>query len=593
MQNAYKYVQNGVPQGRDLLMKKKFLIATIIFTTIFLFSYNKNNVINVQGAPSIALAEETLEFSLNTANTTKYTGKGVKIAILDSGIDINHADLKDKIIGGYDFVENKPIYMDGDDRRGHGTHVAGIAAANGEMKGIASEASLLIYRVVTKDKGQLHKNLVEAIKKAVSDGAQVINISSRVDNYAPGDALDIEIKKAKEKGIIVVKSNGNTGPELWTTSDLACSPDVISVGNATIPSKQPIFKAGNQEISLKIGNGTSLFPEQGKINYAQKFPEQGKVTYSGKISKENIEKTDLKKKILIMNTTEQYLNEKDIQMMELVTKLKASGAGGLILTGIDSNDNVWSFLYEGLPIAFVKSKDVESFNNVIHSKNPELTNKLYQEIFVESSRGPSKNSMLLKPDIAAPGTKILSTTPYLINDIGYIYNTGTSMAAPYITGTIALIKQAHINWGFDEIKAAITNNANILKDEQNKYISLLSQGAGVINIQKAIDSDTFIICDNLSFDLSTNGVKEKTYEIKLKNSSNIMKEYNISVEKFSEFNGIDINIPLTINAKSSSLEKISMNVKIDATTPNGIYEGILWFKNNAEQKHVPFIILVN
>lgn len=574
-------------------MKKKYLIAIAIFTTISLFSYNRINVVNAQGATPIALAEKSLEFPLNVANTTKYTGKGVKIAIVDSGIDINHADLKDKIIGGYDFVENKPIYMDGDDRRGHGTHVAGIAAANGEMKGIASEASLLIYRVVEKDKGQLYKNVVDAIKKAVSDGAQVINISSRIDNYAPGDALDIEIKKAKEKGIIVVKSNGNTGPELLTTSDLACSPDVISVGNATIPLKQPIFKDGNREISLKVGNGTLIFPERDKINYAQKFPEQGKITYLGKIFKENIEKTDLKKKILIMNTTEQKLNEKDMEMVELVTKLKASGAGGLILTGIDSDDNIWSFLYEGLPIGFVKSKDVENFNNIIHSKNPELTNKLYQEIFVESSRGPSKNNRLLKPDISAPGTKVLSTTPYLINDIGYIYNTGTSMAAPYITGTIALIKQSHSSWGFDEIKAAITNNANILKDEENKYISLLSQGAGVVNIEKAINSDTLIICDNLSFNVSTKGIKEKTYEIKLKNLSNTSKEYNISVEKLSEFKGIDISIPSAINAKSDSLEKVTMNVKIDGTTPDGIYEGILWFKNNEEEKHVPFIVLVN
>ncbi|MCB2299045.1 S8 family serine peptidase [Clostridium tagluense] len=55
----------------------------------------------------------------------------------------------------------------------------------------------------------------------------------------------------------------------------------------------------------------------------------------------------------------------------------------------------------------------------------------------------------------------------LLNDIGYINNTGTSMAAPYITGTIARINKAHSNWGFDEIKAAITNNANILKDEHN------------------------------------------------------------------------------------------------------------------------------
>lgn len=559
-------------------MKKKYLTAGILLS-ILLFSYNKSNIVNAQQQTPIALAVNNIEFQLNTANTTKYTGKGVKIAILDSGISVNHPDLQDKIIGGYDFVENKPIYMDGDTRRAHGTHVAGIAAANGKMKGIAPEASLLIYRIITKDNDsdQIYKNLLEAIKKAVNDGAQVINISASIANYAQGDALDDEIKKAKEKGIIVVKSNGNTGPNLWTTSDLACSPDVISVGNATLPSKQPIFKAENEEVSLKLGDDSVSFQDNGKVNYL------------GLTSKKGLESSDLKKKIVIMNVTKQKLEEKEAEIGDLVKKLKASGAAGLILVGVDSNEGNYSFFYNGLPVALVKTEDREKFYNIIKAKNTELTGKMYQDIFDKSSRGPGKNSRLLKPDISAPGTRILSTT----FDSGYIYNTGTSMAAPYVSGTIALIKQAHSSWGFDEIKASILNNANILRDEQGKCISLLSQGAGVVNIEKAINSDTFIISDNLSFDLSTKGDTEKTFEIKIKNLSNAMKEYDISIEKLSEFQGVDIDIPSAININSDSEKEILMNVKIDETTPDGIYEGILWFRNGSEEKHLPFIILVN
>jgi minor extracellular serine protease Vpr len=559
-------------------MKKKYLTAGILLS-ILLFSYNKSNLVNAQQQTPIALAVNDIEFQLNTANTTKYTGKGVKIAILDSGISVNHPDLQDKIIGGYDFVENKPIYMDGDTRRAHGTHVAGIAAANGKMKGIAPEASLLIYRIITKDNDsdQIYKNLLEAIKKAVNDGAQVINISASITNYAQGDALDDEIKKAKEKGIIVVKSNGNTGPDLWTTSDLACSPDVISVGNATLPSKQPIFKAENEEVSLKLGDDSVSFQDKGKVNYL------------GLTSKKSLESADLKKKIVIMNVTNQKLEEKEAEIGDLVKKLKASGAAGLILAGADSNESNYSFFYDGLPVALVKTEDREKLYNIIKAKNTELTSKIHQDIFDKSSRGPGKNNRLLKPDISAPGTRILSTT----FDSGYIYNTGTSMAAPYVSGTIALIKQAHSSWGFDEIKASILNNANILRDEQGKCISLLSQGAGVVNIEKAINSDTFIISDNLSFDLSTKGDTEKTFEIKIKNLSNAMKEYDISIEKLSEFQGVDIDIPSAININSDSEREVLMNAKIDATTPDGIYEGILWFRNGSEEKHLPFIILVN
>lgn len=88
-----------------------------------------------------------------TAAWTSYgvTGSGVRVAILDTGVDYTHSDLGGcfgpscKVIGGYDFVNDDD---DPADDNGHGTHVAGIVAANGSLKGVAPDASILAYKVL-------------------------------------------------------------------------------------------------------------------------------------------------------------------------------------------------------------------------------------------------------------------------------------------------------------------------------------------------------------------------------------------------------------------------------------------------------------
>ena len=72
-------------------------------------------------------------------------GKGMKVAIIDSGVDYTHPDLKANYIGGYDTVDEDSDPMDGNV---HGTHVAGIIAGNGKIKGVAPNASILAYRVM-------------------------------------------------------------------------------------------------------------------------------------------------------------------------------------------------------------------------------------------------------------------------------------------------------------------------------------------------------------------------------------------------------------------------------------------------------------
>ena len=103
-----------------------------------------------------------------------FDGSGIKIAVIDTGVDYNHPDLfgfgsEGKVIGGYDFIDRDKDPLD---TNGHGTEVAGIIAADGALKGIASKAKILAYRVSSDGKSVSSDLIIKAIQEAIKDAAQ-------------------------------------------------------------------------------------------------------------------------------------------------------------------------------------------------------------------------------------------------------------------------------------------------------------------------------------------------------------------------------------------------------------------------------------
>jgi thermitase len=131
------------------------------------------------------------------------------IAILDTGIDQDHEDLSSKIIGNINFSSA----ADYDDHFGHGTHVAGIAAAvtnNGTgVAGLGCNAGLLNVKVLDDTGSGLDSGVADGIIWAVDNGAKVINLSLGGDNYS--STLETAVNYAWGKGAVVVAAAGNTG----------------------------------------------------------------------------------------------------------------------------------------------------------------------------------------------------------------------------------------------------------------------------------------------------------------------------------------------------------------------------------------------
>jgi type VII secretion-associated serine protease mycosin len=138
-----------------------------------------------------------------------YQGQGVTVAVVDTGIDLDHPDLQARLVSGKTFVDGT---SSADDDYGHGTHVAGIVAAvanNGGVIGVAPEANLMPVKVLdSSGSGSLY-DVAQGIEWAADHGADIINLSlgTVYDSYTVEDAVDY----AYDKGALVVAAGGNCG----------------------------------------------------------------------------------------------------------------------------------------------------------------------------------------------------------------------------------------------------------------------------------------------------------------------------------------------------------------------------------------------
>ncbi|MCF6409849.1 S8 family peptidase [Pseudalkalibacillus salsuginis] len=160
---------------------------------------------SLQYAPQKVGAEEAWDVTLSDPS--------VKIAVIDTGVDYNHPDLDGKVLQGYDFVDDD---NDAIDENEHGTHVAGIAAANtdnGEgIAGMAPKASILPVRVLDADGSGTMDDVAQGIRYAADQGAQVINLS--LGGKIGSKTLEAAVNYAWEQGSVVVAAAGNESTPL-------------------------------------------------------------------------------------------------------------------------------------------------------------------------------------------------------------------------------------------------------------------------------------------------------------------------------------------------------------------------------------------
>lgn len=463
------------------------------------------------------------------------TGEGVKVGIIDTGIDYDHPDLggsgvdgetpfpSSRVIAGYDFVgdaynadPNSPTYNpvpvpddNPDDCEGHGTHVAGIVGANGTVDGVAPGVEFGAYRVFGCDGSTDTEIILAALEMAHADGMDVVNMSlghafMNWPDYPTGVASNILV----EDGIVVVGSAGNEG-EYFTmaTGSPGAGDRVISVAsfdNSDVVTKT-LLVTDSDGTTLSVGflpATGSPAPDStlGELPFSIPVAADGTPMPNGcTVSASSLEGT-----IALVQRGGCTFHEKALHAQE-------SGAAAIVIynntTGIVSMTvegataitipAVSTTMADGQAIAALMDGEVPTglFTDDLMSV-PNPTGGLVSDF---SSWGLAAD-LTLKPDLGAPGGSIYSTYP--LEQGGYGSASGTSMAAPHVAGAVALMLEADSTLEPAEILARLQNTADPAVFSYLPQLGLLDaahhQGAGLIQVDEAIGASTVVTPGKIS-----------------------------------------------------------------------------------------------
>lgn len=203
---------------------------------------------------------------LNVPEAWKKTkGAGVNVAVLDTGVDSNHPDLKTRVVKEKNFTRSStPV-----DKQGHGTHCAGIVAANGDLQGVAPEAKIFAGKVLDDGGSGGVSGIANGIDWATTEGADVISMSlggPSSDTFIPP-----ALKRADAAGVIVIAAAGNEGPGANTDGYPARYPECVSVAACD----------KNKAIANFSSRGKSVWITGPGVNVRSTYPGGQYATMSG------------------------------------------------------------------------------------------------------------------------------------------------------------------------------------------------------------------------------------------------------------------------------------------------------------------------
>lgn len=502
-------------------------------------------------------------------------GTGIKVAVIDTGVDFNHPDLfgwgpDGKVIGGYNFIQEDQPPMD---TNGHGTQVAGVIAADGQAIGIAPKAKILAYKVSEDGEGVSSELIIRAIEKAIEDKVDIINISLGVNKT--NAKIERAVNHALEKEIFVVTAAGNDGPELKTIGSPARNFGSVTVG-ATYNNLTSSLVA-----TLEIdGKPYTVIPMVGSTKLEE--PIIGKIIFGGFGKIEDLKGMDVKDAILIV----QRGSDVEGELLYFSIKEKNAvnaGAKALIVynnkPGIFLGELIHEFMEPGynpqIPVVSIDRKEGIEIKESIKNGNKANMHLFYNPDFVThfSSRGPV-SPFYIKPEIVAPGTYINSTQ----NNAGYNFTSGTSYAAPHVSGAAALLLQKNPELHHHEIKSLLLTTVEPVSDAYGQEFSIHEAGAGRLDIGNAYDAKLIIMPPNFVVNVSSDKmIVEKQLELKLIEGT--LDNFDVKFEgpEFIKFTYL--------------LEDNTLQIKMNMIEENfGDYEGKIIISHDNTRYVIPFLV---
>jgi len=190
-------------------------------------------------------------------------GEGIKVAVLDTGIALEHPDLQPAILEARDFTRSPSAAYDA---QGHGTHVSGIIAARRNAHGIvgvAPEAKILTAKVLNDEGAGTSPDIIAGIHWAIESKADILSMS--LGSPEPDEEIHKALLLAISKGIFVITAAGNEGPDLDTVGYPAGFPEMVAVGSIDRRKRLSQFSSRGRQVDVVAPGDqiTSCYPPRG------------------------------------------------------------------------------------------------------------------------------------------------------------------------------------------------------------------------------------------------------------------------------------------------------------------------------------------
>ena len=465
-----------------------------------------------------------------------FTGAGVRVAVMDTGIDWNHPDLGGcfgpgcRVAAGWDFVgddfnadpssaDYNPTPVpdaDPDDCNGHGTHVSGIVGANGQVVGVAPDVTFHAYRVFGCEGSTTAEIMLAAMERALADGSDILNMSigsafQTWPQYPTAVGADLLVAN----GMIVVTSIGNSGANgVYSAGAPGVGNEVIGVAsfdNSHVSALTFLTPGGSRVPYLEISETTDA-PTSGisaEVVYVGRGCTQSGPTWN--LPAPDAYVTDPAGKVALIDRGTCTFDAKyqraidedavGVIVMNNVPGMFAGGATvdrGFFSIGISQEDG------NALKAEIVAGPVSLEWTDVrVNAVNP--TGGRTSSF---SSYGMTAE-LKLKPDIGAPGGLIRSTYP--LENGGYAIVSGTSMASPHVAGAAALYLEAHPGTTQAELRTRLQNSADPVRFSTTTLLDVVHrQGAGMLDIDDAILSTATVEPSRISLGEGTGGAATLT-----------------------------------------------------------------------------------
>ncbi|EJT69748.1 hypothetical protein GGTG_12631 [Gaeumannomyces tritici R3-111a-1] len=495
-------------------------------------------------------------------------GKGVVVAVVDTGIDYTHAALgggfgpSHKVVGGYDLVGdgNYPTTprnpdQDPKDQNGHGTHVAGIIAGKTDhFTGVAPEATLRAYKVFGAGSGGTEEAvLIEAFLMAYKDGADVITASvGGADGWADS-AWAVVASRIVDSGVVVTISASNFG---------VFGPFVASSGSS---GKNVIAVASAEGGDLSADPFIANFTLNGNTNVSDLGYVPSDKAWN--ITGMKIVPTSLNTSVVddacqplpsgtpSLQGSVALVRRSGCEYAVKQANVEALGAKHLLLY---NNDGLWAVPFtqrKSSELALVEAKAGKAIVETVAAGGSvvvDFSQKHSYKVGVFNSAGGRPNDftswgplwdLQIKPDVTAPGGNILSTYP----GNQWMVMSGTSMSCPYVAGVAALYVSAHggrkvhgSGFGREMFQRIVSSGGALpwsntdplrtgtVADDKGFFAPVPQVGTGMINAAKVLYSDTRIAFEPFALNDTANLRAE--HELAITNSGKEPVEYSFQLQ---------------------------------------------------------------